>query len=91
VYVTVEFYGIARARAGTPTAVVELEQEPAVLSHVLQALASSHPDFARSSIENGELVSSVIANLDGQRFVRSAQEPLGAARTVLFLSADAGG
>jgi molybdopterin converting factor small subunit len=82
----VEFLGVPRARAG----VSELELHAATLGELLGTLAAEMPAL-RELIADDRLHPSVVANLNGDRFVSDPRTPLAAGDRVLILSADAGG
>ena len=85
--VTVELFGIPRARAGVAvtTAVGRC------LGDVLADLASRFPGLAESCIEGRSLRSGYTVNLGGERFVTDPEALLKEGDTVLLLSLDAGG
>lgn len=82
----VEFLGLPRERAG----VADVELPAETLGQLLRVLAARFPSF-------GELVSadqlrpSLVANLNGDRFVSDPRTELRETDCVLILSADAGG
>ena len=82
----VELLGLPRERAG----VAELDLNAKTLGELLDALVARFPSF-------GELVTaeqmrhSIVANLNGERFVTDRRTPLRDDDCVLILSADAGG
>jgi molybdopterin converting factor small subunit len=82
----VEFLGVPRARAG----VSEVELHVTTLGEMLGALAAEMPGL-RELIVDARLHPSVVANLNGDRFVSDPTTPLAAGDRVLILSADAGG
>ena len=86
----VEFYGVARQRAGTATVVLPVEGS-VVLGHLLAQLAAKFPHWATECLEGDRLRPSYIANVDGRRFVRDPQEALDDETSLLIMSADAGG
>jgi molybdopterin converting factor small subunit len=85
--VTVELFGIARARAATSQTTAEGQ----CLGDVLADLAARFPGLAESCIDGRSLRPEFTANLGGNRFVRAPETPLGEGDTVLVLSLDAGG
>ena len=89
--VRVEFYGIARQRAGTSQLALDLVHAEISLGAVLERLASALPDFARECLSGGRLQPQLAANLDGQRFVSDPSAPIRDGQCLLILSADAGG
>ncbi len=82
----VEFLGLARERAG----VAELDLHVETLGQLLLALAGRFPSLAELITTNG-LQPSVVANLNGDRFVSDPRTRLKEDDSVLILSADAGG
>lgn len=90
--IRVEFYGIARARAGLVSAEVEVGDCEMTLADVLQSVGGAAPAFGGSElIVNGRLHSSLAANLDGQQFISDPATPIRDGQCLLILSADAGG
>jgi molybdopterin converting factor small subunit len=86
-HVTVELFGIPRARAGT--AITSAVGE--TVGDVLADLAERFPRLAETCIDGRELRPGFIVNLSAERFVTSSATPLRAGDTVLLLSLDAGG
>lgn len=88
--IRVEFYGLARQRAG----VGEIEIAPAAaglrLCDVLAEVAGRLPGLA-TSIQAGRLDATLAANLDGSRFVTEGGTMIADGQSLLLLSADAGG
>ena len=82
----VEFYGVSRQRAG----VGSLEINAATLGELLTILSTQLPALS-DLIEGDRLHPALAASLNGDRFVRDPQTPLGHDDCVLLLSADAGG
>ena len=82
----VELLGIPRERAG----VAELELQATTLGQLLNALAIRFPSL-RELITADGLCPSVIANVNGDRFVTDPGTQLDDRDCVLILSADAGG
>ena len=82
----VELLGVPRERAG----VAELELQADTLGQLLTALADICPRLG-DLVLDGRLQPSVVANLNGERFVSDPQTPLRDGDAVLILSADAGG
>ena len=78
--VTVEFFGLARARAGQAEATVDA----ATLG---EALAQACPWL----VQEGRLAAGWLASLDGERFLGHLGEALPDGARVLVLQADAGG
>lgn len=82
----VEFLGIPRQRTG----IAKLEIQAATLGQLLGTLAARIPSLSEL-IAADRLHSSLIANLNGERFVSDPATPLDENDCVLILSADAGG
>jgi molybdopterin converting factor small subunit len=82
----VEFLGIPRERAG----VAEVELEAATLGQLLIVLERRFPPL-RALVDSGRLHSSVLASLNGDRFISDPLTRLSTSDCVLILSADAGG
>lgn len=85
--ITVELFGIPRARAG----VDRTTSSGSCLGDVLADLASRFPALAEACIDGRRLRPGFTANLAGQRFVTAPETPLTDGDTVLILSLDAGG
>jgi molybdopterin converting factor small subunit len=82
----VEFLGIPRERAG----ISELEIEAATLGQLLGTLSSRFPALS-GLIEPDGLHPSIVANLNGDEFVRDPATRLAAGDHLLILSSDVGG
>ncbi|MEO8257776.1 MAG: MoaD/ThiS family protein [Acidobacteriota bacterium] len=82
----VELLGVPRERAG----VSELELQAATLGELLVALAARFPPLGEL-ITADRLPASVVANLNGDRFISDPATHLSSGDSVLILSADAGG
>ncbi|MDO8677272.1 MAG: MoaD/ThiS family protein [Acidobacteriota bacterium] len=82
----VEFLGVPRERAG----VAELDVQADTLGRLLGTLAAQMPALAEL-IAVDRLHPSLVASLNGDRFISDPGTPLGDDDCVLILSADAGG
>jgi len=82
----VEFLGVPRERAG----VAELEVQADTLGQLLAALVIRFPPLS-DLITADQLRPSIVANLNGDRFVRDPRTRLMEHDCILILSADAGG
>ena len=82
----VEFLGIPRERAG----IAELDVHADTLGRLLGTLAVQMPGLAEL-IAVDRLHPSLVASLNGDRFISDPRTPLGDDDCVLILSADAGG
>jgi sulfur-carrier protein len=89
--IRVEFFGIARQRAGVGEVRLDLRSADARLGDVLGDLAGRLPEFGRELLVGGRLHESLAANLDGSRFVSDPATPIRDGQSLLILSADAGG
>ena len=87
----VEFFGIARQRAGAARAELDLPESDSTLGAALAHLATAFPGLAGECIVEGRLRSGFSANLGGQRFVSDPATILTEDDCLLILSADAGG
>lgn len=88
--IRVEFFGVARQRAGTAAAVVPVEGA-VTLGFLLGWLAREFPQWADECLEGDRLRPGYIANVDGDRFVRDVAQRLEDEACLLIMSADAGG
>lgn len=82
----VEFLGIPRERAG----ISEMELEAETFGQVLGELSARCPGLSELITPEG-LHPSVVANLNGDEFVKSLDTRLADDDRLLILSADAGG
>jgi molybdopterin converting factor small subunit len=82
----VEFLGIPRERAG----ISELEIQADTLGQALARLSTRLPRLSDLMI-GASLHPSIVANLNGDRFVSDPSTPLADDDRLLILSADAGG
>ena len=91
--ITVEFFGIPRARVGVSQTYVCDDDDVAPLGRVIAEVSKKFPDFAETCTHDGHLLrDGYIANIDGTRFVRGDENELvTSGQSVLILSADAGG
>ena len=87
----VEFFGIARQRAGVPHVELELPGRETTFAESLRQLASRLPEFGRECVANGRLQAALAANLGGERFVSDPALVIREGQSLLILSADAGG
>ena len=85
--ITVEFYGIARQRAG----VSRTEILATRLNEALTVLRIEYPKLAEHCFQGNQLRAEYTANINGERFVSDPQTPLEPGDTLLIFSADAGG
>lgn len=85
--ITVELFGIPRARAG----LAATSAAGGTLGDVLSDLAGRFPQLAESCIQGRELRAGYVANVGAERFVTAPDTPLRDGDVVLLLSLDAGG
>ncbi len=90
--VRVEFFGVARARAGRDAAEVECP-EGATLGDLLASLVEAVPELngAVISVDGRSLAEGSIASLDGECFTRDSSTVLPDGKPVLLLPAASGG
>jgi len=85
--ITVEFYGVARLRAG--------RAEVAVTAHTiveaLRALERDCPGLKGLTTSDSRLSSQYLLSLNGEEFVTDHRQSLRLGSRLLLLSADAGG
>jgi molybdopterin converting factor small subunit len=89
--IRVEFFGIARQRAGVSELLLDLQHASAPLSEVFDEIAARLPALGRDLIVKGRLHKSLTANLDGARFIHDPATLIRDSQSLLILSADAGG
>ncbi len=85
--VTVELFGIPRARAG----VSQTLANGSTLGEVFLDLAQRFPALGEACIQGGSLKAGYTANLRGEKFVTDPTTKLNDGDTILLLSIDAGG
>jgi len=85
--ITVELFGIPRARAGV--SVVNVRGN--CLGEVLLDLAKQCPDLVESCLDGQNLRPGYTVNLRGERFVTDPETPLADGDTLLLMTLDAGG
>ncbi len=85
--VTVEFFGIPRARAG----VSQTLANGSTLGEVFLDLAKRFPALGEECIQEGSLKAGYTANLRGEKFVTEPTTRLNEGDLILLLSIDAGG
>ena len=88
--IRVEFFGVARLRAGVVSAEINLAGA-AVLGDVIQELRSRFPELAAECFSGNRPRDGYTANIGGTRFVSDPATPLADGDALLILSADAGG
>lgn len=90
--IRVEFYGVARARAGRDAIEVTCG-EGATLGDVLSAVVEAVPALTGAviGVDGRSLAEGSIASLDGERFLRDPDSVIPAGCPVLLLPASSGG
>ncbi len=89
--IRVEFYGLARQRAGIPMAEMPTATTAVPLGDVLRWVGTNFPQVAAECLEANRLQAGWMANIDGDQFVRDPQTMVQPGNCVLILAADAGG
>jgi molybdopterin converting factor small subunit len=84
---TVEFFGIARRRAG----IERVEIEASTFGEALDRLSEELPRWASECVCEGRLATSFLASRNGLQFLSRRDELLAPGDCLLILSADAGG
>lgn len=90
-HVRVEFFGMARLRAGISEYAVVLNQPSPTLGDVYQSLAQQLPGLVPHCIEHGHLQSGFLASINSGTFTSAADAVLHPDDVILILSTDAGG
>jgi len=85
--VSVEFFGVARSRAGVAQVMLDADCLRDVLAHIQEQI----PGLADLCIENGELTPGWLLNINGTAFTRDLNLPLMDGDSALLMPADAGG
>ena len=89
--VIVEFFGIARQRAGRTQIVVCRGQEVGRLGDVFLAVGLELPGLAEECLDGPRPREGYLANINACRFTTDPDVPVQAGDQVLLLAADAGG
>ena len=82
-----EFFGVARSRAGVSQVMLHADCLRDVLTHIQEQI----PGLAELCIENGELTPGWLLNINGTAFTRDLNLPLTDGDSALLMPADAGG
>jgi len=85
--ITVEFYGIPRARAG----VASIKIEAATIGDAINSLAEQFSELARDCFSGQQLKVGYLANVNGSQFTTDPSQPLSEGDSLLIMSADSGG
>jgi sulfur-carrier protein len=90
--IRIEFFGIARSRAGVSAWMWEVATaEKITLDQALHAVGEQFPGLLGECIVADRPAPGYTVNLNGERFVREPYAPLQNGDCLLLLSADAGG
>lgn len=89
--IRVEFFGIARQRAGVGQVEIAGGQQTMPLGDVLEAVGRQFPRVATDCLLGNRPRPGFVINLGGQRFVSHPEAVVNDGECVLLLSADAGG
>lgn len=89
--IRVEFYGIARQRAGVSELTLDVPTGGMRLADALVELQGRLPQLGRELTSSSRLHESFAANLDGTQFVSDPATLIRDGQCLLILSADAGG
>ena len=85
--ITIELFGMPRARAG----VRELVVSAATIGEALAEVIAKCPALADVVNADGKLASQYLLSLDGKRFISDVSQSLQPGERLLLLSSDAGG
>ncbi|MGQ0612598.1 MAG: MoaD/ThiS family protein [Planctomycetaceae bacterium] len=85
--ITVELFGIARARAGS----ARVEVEARTLGEALAALVRACPGLEPEVVLGGALTEHYVVSRNGEEFVTQGGTRLAEGETLLILGAQAGG
>jgi len=85
--VTVEFFGIARQRAGA----ARVEIDAANIGEAFDRLTLEYPRWADACLADGRLKPLFLANLNSRTFVTNRNQRLRDGDHLLILAADVGG
>jgi sulfur-carrier protein len=89
--IRVEFYGIARQRAGVSELALDVPAGAMRLGDALAEVRGQLPQLGAELVSGSRLHESLTANLDGIRFVSDPATLIRDGQSLLILSADAGG
>jgi molybdopterin converting factor small subunit len=89
--IRVEFFGMARQRAGAIELTLEPQASGIRLADLLKQIAEQAPRLGQTLLIGGQLHESLMVNVDGLRFIRDPETLIHDGQSVLILSADAGG
>jgi sulfur-carrier protein len=84
--IRIEFFGIARQRAGVSELSLTAPQAEVPLGDVLHQIAERLPELRRELVINGRLHESLAANLGGVRFIRDPNTIIRDGQSLLILS-----
>lgn len=89
--ITVEFFGIARERAGRPNLEICCGTESTRLGDVLLEVAEQLPVLAGECLLGEHPQVGFLVNINARRFLADPDAPIHAGDHVLLMSADVGG
>ena len=89
--ITVEFFGIPRARTGVAEVSIFAGRDDTTFGETLAYLAQEFPNFEETCLHNGALAKGFIASLNGDRFLQDNDTVISSGQFLLILSSDAGG
>ncbi len=89
--IRVEFFGIAKQRAGIAETIVETESDDIRLGDVLTELVRRLPALDGQCISGRQLLRGFAANVNGEQFVTDTEARLQDGSSLLIMSSDAGG
>lgn len=85
--ITIELFGMPRARAGLKEVVVSAANAREALTQLIKEC----PQLNDLLTADGSLCANYLLSLDGQRFISDLSQPLRPGGRLLLLAADAGG
>ena len=89
--IRIEFYGIARQRAGVSELALDVPAGAMRLSDALAEVRGQLPQLGGEWVIGSRLHESLAANLDGTQFVSDPATIIRDGQSLLIFSADAGG
>lgn len=85
--VTIEFFGIARQRAG----IDHVDVDAHTIREALEQLSRQLPHWGAACLVDGQLRPELLASVNARTFVTSPDHPLQDGDHLLILAADVGG
>ena len=89
--VRIEFFGIARSRAGVPGAELCFPAAPVSLGRLVGELGDRFPQLADAGWATKSVMRHFRVNVNTDRFISEMSDPIHDGDLVLIMSADAGG